>query len=118
MTLTWPYQMDNCSLSAAQMFINVAQSEGFTNGKLAIDPLQSIPGEVDGLVQLNPQTGQPLSAIPGFPSGNYPACFVCRFDQCKDPNQQINIGQTLWYMQARNWTVAQALQACANVTLG
>lgn len=118
MTLTWPFQMDNCSLSAAQMFINVAQSEGLTGGKLAINTLQSIPGEVVNMIPLNVQTGQPLGNFPGFPSGNYPACFVCQFDQNKDKAQWMNIGWLLFYMQIRGWTALQTLEnTVANFTV-
>ena len=92
MYLTWPNQIMNCTLSDANAFVGKAAAAGFAGGKLAIDPQQTFPGEVDGMIAVD-GNGQPTGApSPGFPSGNYRAAFCIQFPSQGDATRWINIG--------------------------
>jgi hypothetical protein len=119
MQLTWPFQFENTYLNSALKFVAVAVAAGFTGATLGITPFQNVPGEVENVIKLNAQ-GQPVTAIPGFPTGNYPAAFVVNFSGATpvDPNKWVQIAETSAYMFNNSWSIQQALQICDGLTPG
>lgn len=119
MQLTWPFKMENTYLNSALRFIAVAAAAGFTGATLGIDPYENVPGEIENIIKLS-ASGQPVTAIPGFPTGNYPAAFVVNFSGAtpNDPNKWVEIGETSFYMFGESWTIAQALKTCDGLTPG
>jgi hypothetical protein len=114
MQLDWPNPDMNVQLEgggqSAQEFMAQAVAAGYKDGKLYVNTMQTIPGEVVNMVPVD-SNGQPIGkAIPGWPTGNFPAAFCCQFPN-PDPLKIPNIG--LLYLQMRNGklTAAEALAA-------
>lgn len=113
MQLTWPNQMMNTDLVSAEMFLAAALNDGYTGGVLAVNTMQTLPGEITAIVKT--PLGIPSPPIAGWPSGNYRAGFVCQFADPTDPNKWVNIGMALFFMGVYGWTAGQVLQVTAGI---
>jgi hypothetical protein len=113
MVLTHPNQMDNTYLTLAEAFLAMATAAGFSGATLGVNPLSTLPGEI---VNVLPQSK--WADTPGFPTGDFPAAFVVNFSGAKpvDPDKWVNIGNCLFYMTVRGWSVAQVLENTAGLT--
>lgn len=95
MQLTWPNQKMNSTLSQAVQFVKDAAAAGFTGAQLAVNTMQTLPGEIVNMEPVDEQ-GQPTGAsIPGWPSGDFRAAFSVRFPSQGDAFRWLNVGLCL-----------------------
>lgn len=116
MTLNWPNQKMNCTLSEANQFVKDAAAAGFTGGVLTVNTMATLPGEIVNMEPVD-SNGQPTgSAIPGWPSGNYLAAFCVKIPSQGDAFRWLNIGLCIDEIENQHKTIADVLALPAGET--